>query len=121
MVIRLCEATPRDGGSAMGALANRFTEFCRSIAGIEEIDAMIFSRDKQWFKRADFLLDARSVICEVKSLETDTAPKFAAFLKQEGIDLPPGEYSVRGLWAEFNGRWYDEQSWDLGLQHDGAS
>lgn len=54
---------------------------------------------QQQLKRADFLFDGRSTICEIKALETDTAPTFMAFLKDEGFDLPPGEYSVQELFA----------------------
>lgn len=60
---------------------------------------MTFAPEHRQLKRADFLFDNRTVICEIKALETDTAPKFVAFLRQEGFDLPPGDYSVQALFA----------------------
>jgi hypothetical protein len=63
----------------------------------EEIDTIAVEPSP--LKRADFLLDSRTIICEIKALETDTAPKFNAFLKQQGFDLPPGEYDIRQLFG----------------------
>jgi hypothetical protein len=85
----------------MGVLANRFIEFCRSVPGAEQVDGLAFTREQEKLrlKRADFLFDSRSIICEIKTLEADTSPKFIAFLKQEGFDLPPGEYSVQQLFS----------------------
>ncbi|MBI4664600.1 MAG: hypothetical protein HY735_37890 [Verrucomicrobia bacterium] len=80
----------------MGTLATRFIEFCRTLPDAEEIDALPIEQSPA-LKRADFLLDHRSVICEIKTLETDTTPKFIGFLKQQGFDLPPGQYDVRQL------------------------
>lgn len=85
----------------MGVLANRFIEFCRSVPGAEEIDVLLFTKDQDALRlrRADFLFDRRSIICEIKALETDTSAKFVALLKQEGFDLPPGEYSIQQLFS----------------------
>jgi hypothetical protein len=85
----------------MGALASRFIEFCRSVPGAEEVDALALTSEQKALKlkSADFLFDNRSIICEIKSLETDTAWKFTAFLKQQGFELPPGEYSVQQLFS----------------------
>lgn len=91
----------------MGTLAKRFIEFCRSIPGAEEVDALSLEPQQQTLKlkRADFLFDGRSIICEIKDLETDTAPKFIAFLKREGFELRPGEYSLQQLFStRANGR-----------------
>lgn len=85
----------------MGVLANRFIEFCRSVPGAEEVDVLPFTREQDALRlrRADFLFDSRSIICEIKALETDTSPKFIALLKQERFDLPPGDYSVQELFS----------------------
>lgn len=83
----------------METIAERFTEFCRSIPGAEELDAMSWTQEQLRLKRADFLFDQRSIICEIKTLESDTAAKFISFLKQEGFDLAPGQYSVQALLA----------------------
>jgi hypothetical protein len=85
----------------MGLLANRFIEFCRSVPGAEELDALALTPEQKALKLkcADFLFENRSIICEIKALETNTAGKFVSFLKQEGFELPPGEYSVQQLFS----------------------
>jgi hypothetical protein len=83
----------------MGPLASRVIDFCRSTPGAEELDALALTPEQKALKLkcADFLFENRSFVCEIKALETDTAWKFVAFLKQHGFDLPPGEYSVQQL------------------------
>ncbi|OFW37551.1 MAG: hypothetical protein A3F70_18065 [Acidobacteria bacterium RIFCSPLOWO2_12_FULL_67_14] len=85
----------------MGALADRFIQFCRSVPGAEEIDALPLAPDQKALKlrSADFFFENRTIIFEIKSLESDTSPKFIAFLKNQGFDLRPGEYIVQDLFA----------------------
>lgn len=85
----------------MGALADRFIQFCRSLPGAEEIDRLPLTSEQKALKLkcADFLFDNRSIICEIKSLETDTASKFVSFLNEQGFQLLPGEYSVQELFS----------------------
>jgi hypothetical protein len=84
----------------VGELATRFSEFCRSIAGSEELDEILTPEQRALgLKCADFLFAHRSIICEIKALETDTAGKFIAFLRSQELKLTPGEYDVWELLA----------------------
>lgn len=85
----------------MGALADRFIQFCGSLPGAEEIDRLPLTSEQKALKLkcADFLFESRSIICEIKSLETDTTSKFVSFLNEQGFQLLPGEYSVKELFS----------------------
>ena len=87
--------------SKMGTLADRFIDFCRSVPGAEEVDTLPLTNKQAQLplKRADFLFEKRTIICEVKALETDSSPKFIDLWKREGFDLSPGEYNVREVFA----------------------
>jgi len=82
-------------------LAAQFTEFCRSISGAEDIEALTLSLEQKRsaLKKADFFFANRTIICEIKTFETDTAEKFIRFLNEQGFDLPPGEYDTQQLFA----------------------
>jgi len=85
----------------MGALADRFIQFCRTVQGAEEIDELQQTPEQksQKLKTADFFFENRTIIVEIKSLESDTSPKFISFLKNQEFDLGPGEYMVEDLFA----------------------
>jgi hypothetical protein len=86
----------------MGDLNKRFHDFCRKFPGAEEIDAILLTSAQNAMKRkkADFFFENRSIICEIKSLETETQQKAEAFLIKHGIEpaaLPAGEHIVEEL------------------------
>ena len=73
------------------SLADRFREFMAQYPGVERIDDLAPGGNG---KRADYLLDNRSVILELKSLETDVRPK---------IDRMVEALSAREDWPLFYG------------------
>jgi hypothetical protein len=81
----------------MTTLEDRFFEFCRTIAGAELIDELT-GRDRDLLpaKRGDVLFENRSIVSEVKSLETDTLPKVEPIL---------APYRDTEDWPVFYGEW----------------
>ena len=61
-------------------LEERVSAFLRSMAGAESIDEVIPTSQYQGRRRADYLLEGRRVIVELKTLKTDTAPKIDAVM-----------------------------------------
>lgn len=66
----------------------RFYDFCNSYPGCERIDHLKVPPDAP--ERADYFLNDRRVIVEVKSLETDPNDKLAKFLIKSGVALREG-------------------------------
>ncbi len=60
------------------ALEQRFLNFLSTVPGSESLDDLLCGEAYSGQRRADYLLFDRSVIVEVKSLETDTSPKVEA-------------------------------------------
>lgn len=58
-----------------GKLQPHFFNFARSVPGAEIIDDLDLTPEQRRAKKADVFFKARTVITEVKLLETDTAPK----------------------------------------------
>jgi len=81
--------------------ATSFETFLESVAGAERIDELAPAAGLSRAKRADFLFANRSIVCEIKSLESRTQEKQRAILAAAGIQLPSG-----GAWIQdlLNGR-----------------
>lgn len=62
-------------------LEHRFTTFLSSLPGAENIDCIDMPVAKRDRKKADFFLNNRSVVVEVKSIKTDTSHKVEKVLK----------------------------------------
>jgi len=78
------------------SLEERFLNFVRTIGGSEFIDELELSDAQRKSKKADFFFSDRTVICELKSLKTDTEPKIEALLDP---------YRNTEDWPEFYGNW----------------
>lgn len=73
----------------MGELANRFIECCKAIPGAEFIDDLPMTAEQKASKKADFFFQGRTIVCEIKSLESDTSEKFISYLESQGIVFTP--------------------------------
>ena len=75
----------------MGELADKFIECCRGIPGAEDIDALPLTAEqrKKHPSRADFFFQTRTIVCEVKTIEADTAKKFIDYLESQGVQFEP--------------------------------
>lgn len=85
-------------------ITNRFFDFLRAYPGAEAIDQLITSDlSAKRLKVADFFFEDRTIICEIKTLKTETTPKLEAFLATNGVNhsaLPHGQYTLRSLLPE---------------------
>lgn len=59
-------------------LEKRISDFLRSLPGVESIDELLKSSRHPGRRRADYLLEHRRVIAELKTLKADAAPKIDA-------------------------------------------
>jgi len=80
----------------MPSLEERFLAFARQLPNAEAIDDLELTREQERAKRADFFLQARTIIVEVKTLKTNTQPKIDKLLKP---------YRETPAWPEFYGKW----------------
>jgi hypothetical protein len=78
----------------MGELADKFTACCRGIPGAEDIDALSLTPEqkKRYPSRADFFFRDRTIVCEVKVIEADTAKKFIDYLESQGVHFESDTY-----------------------------
>jgi len=82
--------------SASRLLVDRFLAFCDGFPGAEIIDRLPIPAGMTG-KRADVFFEDRRVVCEVKSLETDTSGKIDQILKP---------YRTTPEWPLFYGKWH---------------
>jgi len=68
-------------GFRQGSLETRMLRFLETRSGTEDIDKLPLTARQLAAKKADYFLRKRSVICEVKSLQTDTKQKIDSILK----------------------------------------
>lgn len=59
-------------------LESRFTRFLEGLPGAEAIDSMALPQDQQRQRKADYLLEGRKIIVELKTLTDDPSPKVEA-------------------------------------------
>lgn len=78
----------------MSELADKFIECCRGIPGAEDIDSLPLTPEQlnKYPSRADFFFENRTIVCEVKTIEADTANKFIDYLELQGVYFEPGTY-----------------------------
>jgi hypothetical protein len=76
-------------------LPEEFFRFCDSIPGAERIDSLPFP--SSGLQKADYFFRNRTIICEVKTLETDTNDKITAILLRAGISLEDGVFDLEKL------------------------
>lgn len=81
-------------------LTERFSEYCTSLGQAEQIDALPMTPAQRASKKADFFFAGRRIICEIKTLETDTNDKILRVLYDAGIRLPDGNYTIRDVLAD---------------------
>jgi hypothetical protein len=60
---------------------DRFIAFAKTLPGAEYIDEIDLTREQKEARKADFLFDNRRIICELKSLKTDTGGKVEKILE----------------------------------------
>jgi hypothetical protein len=77
------------------SITERFLDFLRSH-GAEIVDELDLTPEQAKAEKADFFLDGRAVVGELKSLETDTAPKIERLMEAE---------KERPEWPVFYGEW----------------
>lgn len=75
-------------------LDDEFMTFCRSIAGAESVDSLRIAGPNADLKKADFFFENRRIICEVKSLHTETNDKLVKVLLEAGVSLQPGTFEL---------------------------
>jgi hypothetical protein len=87
-------------------LKDRFFRFCRQYPRAEDIDKLVKSSDvPAGMKIADFLFQARTIVCEVKTLSSETAEKLVVYMQENGIgpsDLPNGQHSIKELFLRLD-------------------
>jgi hypothetical protein len=76
-------------------LTGRFKAFLNQLDGAESIDDLQLTKDQESAKKADYFLNNRTIVCELKSLETDGAHK---------IDKALAPYQNREEWPLIFGR-----------------
>lgn len=86
----------RHDGKRMAALEERFFGFLRTLDDAEEIDKLPLTAEQSKAKKADYFLDDRRIICEVKSLRADMSAKIERILE-------PHQASPE--WPRFYGTW----------------
>ncbi len=60
---------------------DRFSLFASTIDGSESIDGLLQNEAQRAAKKADFFFEHRTIVCELKNLETDTSVKVDKLLK----------------------------------------
>lgn len=80
-------------------LTERFTEFCESLAQAERIDALPLTDEQRRAKKADFFFAGRRIVCEIKTLETDTNDKIVKVLLDAGVQLIVGDNAIHTVLA----------------------
>lgn len=84
-------------------LKDRFFTFLRAFPGAEEIDPLVTRKMAATnLKFADFLFEGRTIIAEVKTLETQTTAKLEEFMAKLGVHpatLPSGSHIVEDVFA----------------------
>lgn len=75
---------------ASSNFARSFEDFLATIPGAERVDDLAKDAGLDRAKRADFLFEGRSIVCELKSLETRTNRKKNAILRRAGVEIPQG-------------------------------
>jgi hypothetical protein len=87
-------------------LKDRFFEFCRQYPGAEDIGEPLKSSDvPTGMKIADFFFQVRTIVCEVKTLTTETAEKLVACMQENSIgpsDLPNGQHNIKQLFLQLH-------------------
>lgn len=87
-------------------LNDRFFAFCRQYPGAEEIDELLkSSKVPAGVKIADFFFQTRTIVCEVKTLTTETSEKLIAYMRENGIgpsDLSDGQHSIKDLFLQLD-------------------
>jgi len=78
------------------SLEDRFLDFIRTIEGAEFVDELELSAAQKEAQKADFFFSDRTVICELKSLKTNTEPKIEPLLEP---------YRGTETWPVFYGNW----------------
>ena len=81
-------------------LPERFSEFCDSLGQAERIDSLPMTQAQRATKKADFFFAGRRIICEIKTLTTDTNDKIVRVLYEAGIRLPDGSYAIHDVLAD---------------------
>ena len=85
----------------MRNIEERFKRFCAHFPGAENIDDLVVGLGcRDGSKRADYLFEDRTIICEVKTLSADTSTKLVKFMRRLGIDpdaLSSGRHIVEDL------------------------
>jgi hypothetical protein len=84
----------------LNRFATKFENFLATIPGAERVDDLAKDGNLEQAKRADFLFEGRTVVCEVKSLETRTNRKANAILRSSGIQVPQGGAWLMDLLGE---------------------
>ncbi len=58
----------------------RLNNFVKGLSGAERIDDLVLTPEQQKARKADFFFDQRRIVCELKTLLQDTAPKISGVL-----------------------------------------
>jgi hypothetical protein len=86
-------------------LETRFFDFCNRHPEAENIDDLVKTTGAvKGMKIADFFFQNRTIVCEVKTLNKETADKLVAYMRKVGLDpahLPRGQHSIERLFLEF--------------------
>jgi hypothetical protein len=77
-------------------LESRLIRFLGSRKGSETIDSLSMTREQERAEKADFFLSRRTVVCELKSLKTDTSGKIESLL--EPLLNSPDAPAFYGSW-----------------------
>jgi len=80
-------------------LTERFIEFCDSLTQAERIDALTLTDEQERAKKADFFFAGRRIVCEIKTLETDTNDKIIKVLMEAGVRLTMGDNAIHDVLA----------------------
>lgn len=84
--------------SSAGSLEKRVMSFLGSRTGAESIDRLTLTPDQRASEKADFFLEQRTVVCEVKALQTDTKEKIDRImepvLKRDDAPIFYGEWEL---------------------------
>lgn len=76
------DAMPEPSNSPVnGSLEHRVVQFLSALPGAENIDHLPLTIDQSKAKKADFFIDNRRVICELKSLQSDVKGKIDALME----------------------------------------
>ncbi|HEX7678348.1 MAG TPA: hypothetical protein VF713_09500 [Thermoanaerobaculia bacterium] len=93
----------------MPTLTERFTAFCTQLTNAEPIDSITLTaeeearREAQNLRKADYFFEKRTIICEIKTLEIDTAGKLVEVMTKAGLHpetLTKGEHVIEALFTK---------------------